>query len=321
MQGIDGDDRQQYTDTSELELWCVMRNSIIPMLVFGVLSACTAFEGEFFYDDFSENGISLWEESCGYGVWWAEDSMAHAANTASCAALLAPSDFQVLNCFVETRTTATHVCGVAARMYDPDNGVCAYVSPNHDVARIRRIRNGNVSTKYASIYHDFPSGVWYELLFICYGNILTLYIDVPQTGQTWVFSAIDPEPQSGRVGLMTGDEPHAYWDWFMADDLGSTGTVETSAAVNPLQITAEPNPFHSTVLLQITGMSADLSIRIYSIAGHLVDAFDIPFSGGSSMTFSWDGLNGSGNHLVQGVYFIEFASGLDTGSLKLIVID
>lgn len=175
-----------------------------------------------FYDDFSDNNISDWQESCLFGKWIADDFMAQALYTASCAVLLAPEWVEFEDCVVTTRTRAVHVCGVAARMYDPNNGVCAYVSPDHDVARIRRIYNGNISTKYNSIYHDFPSNVWYELTFTCKGDSLNFLIEVPSTGQQWEFSAIDPYPASGRVGLMTGDEYHAYWDWFQAISEGSS---------------------------------------------------------------------------------------------------
>ncbi|MCD4700891.1 MAG: T9SS type A sorting domain-containing protein [Candidatus Aegiribacteria sp.] len=188
-----------------------MRVGICCILVFANIFTVAGF-----YDDFSDNDITDWEISCLYGEWTAGDYMAQAQNTATCATLLAPEWVELEDCVVTARTRAVHVCGMAARMYDPNNGVCAYVSPDHDVARIRRIYNGDVSTKYKSIYDDFPSNVWYELTFTCIGDSLIFLIEVPSTGQQWEFSAIDPDPVSGRVGLMTGGEYHAYWDWFQA---------------------------------------------------------------------------------------------------------
>jgi len=179
------------------------------ILVFAVFSSVAGF-----YDDFSDNDISDWEVSCLYAEWTAEDYMAQAQNAVNCATLLAPVSGEFEDCVVTARTRAIHVCGVAARMYDQDTGVCAYVSPDYDLARIRRISNGSVSTIYNTIYADFPSGVWYDLTFTCIGDSLNFLIEVPSTEQQWEFSAIDPNPVPGRVGLMTADEYHAYWDWF-----------------------------------------------------------------------------------------------------------
>ncbi|NOQ22260.1 MAG: T9SS type A sorting domain-containing protein [Candidatus Aegiribacteria sp.] len=98
-------------------------------------------------------------------------------------------------------------------MNSEDTGIAAYVSPDHDVARIRRISCGNPSTIYNSLYASFPSGVWYELTLICEGNLLQLQIDVPSTGDSWTLDAIDTSPQTGQFGLYTGEEPGARWDW------------------------------------------------------------------------------------------------------------
>ena len=207
-----------------------MRIGVCFMLVFAALSSVFGF-----YDDFSDNDISDWEVSCLYGEWSAGNFMAQAQNTASCATLLAPGWVEFEDCVVTARTKAVHVCGVAARMYDPNNGICAYVSPNHDVARIRRIYNGNVQTIYKSIYDDFPSDVWYELTFTCKGDSLNFLIEVPSTGQQWELSAIDPDPVPGRVGLMTGDEYHAYWDWF--------GAVSEGSSINLNSMTVDDDMF------------------------------------------------------------------------------
>ena len=286
------------------------------MLVLAISSTAVGF-----YDDFSDNDISDWQISCLFGKWVAVDSMAQALYTASCAVLLAPEWVEFENCIVTTRTRAHHVCGVAARMYDPNNGVCAYVSPDHDVARIRRIYNGNVSTKYNSIYYDFPSYVWYELTFTCKGDSLIFLIEVPSTGQQWEFSTIDPYPASGRVGLMTGDEYHAYWDWFQA-----VPEVEIAEDPNPgsdeFSVSVGPNPFHSITTFNLSGVSDDVTLLIYDISGHLVRSIETAYQGASSSAVVWDGVDGSGNPTPSGAYFVKLNHmGSSSGSLRIIKVD
>jgi hypothetical protein len=48
----------------------------------------------------------------------------------------------------------------------------------------------------------------------CEGPALHFEIYVPSTGQGWTLDAVDPAPQAGEFGLVTGDEPLALWDWF-----------------------------------------------------------------------------------------------------------
>lgn len=286
------------------------------ILILAIFSSAAGF-----YEDFSDNDISDWHVSCLFGKWVAIDSMAQALHTASCAALLAPEWVEFEDCVVTTRTRAVHVCGVAARMHDPNNGVCAYVSPDHDVARIRRISNGNVSTKYKSIYHDFPSDVWYNLTFTCSGDSLIFLIEVTSTGQQWEFSAIDPYPASGRVGLMAGDEYHAYWDWFQA--IPEVGIAEdTNPGCDEFSVSVRPNPFYSIITFNLTGISDDVTLHIYDISGHLVRSIEAIYQDTSSSAVVWDGVDDSGNHAPSGVYFVKPNHiGSSSVSLRIIKAD
>ena len=286
------------------------------MFVLAIFSTAVGF-----YDDFSDNDISDWQVSCLFGKWVAIDSMAHAFHTASCAALLAPEYVEFEDCIITTRTQAVHVCGVAARMYDPRNGVCAYVSPDHDVARIRRIYNGNVSTKYNSIYYNFPSNVWYDLTFTCRGDSLIFLIEVPSTEQQWEFSAIDPSPASGRVGLMTGGEYHAYWDWFQA--IPEVGVAEdTNPGCDEFSVSVVPNPFHSIITFNLSGISDDVTLLIYDVSGHHVRSIEAVYQGTNSSVVVWDGVDDSGNHVSSGAYFVKLNHiGSSSGSLRIIKLD
>jgi hypothetical protein len=104
---------------------------------------------------------------------------------------------------------------MCARYDDNDAGIVAYVSPNHNVARIRRVGSGVPGTIYNSLYGDFPSGVWYHLTLTCSGPDITFQIQT--SDEYWELTAIDPDPQVGTVGLHMAEEPGASWDWFSAD--------------------------------------------------------------------------------------------------------
>lgn len=176
-----------------------------------------------YYDDFNDNYIGDWMERCGYGNWTASSGQAHCQTGNTCSALVCPGCLVAEDVSVSIRGTATHVLGVVARLDEGDTGIYAYVSPDHDVARIRKVVAGNTSTIYSSLAAAFPSGVYYELEFICEGDELTLCIDVPSTGQSWILEATDPAPQPGEIGLAAGDEPYASFDWFSAIGISGVG--------------------------------------------------------------------------------------------------
>jgi hypothetical protein len=175
-----------------------------------------------FYDDFSDNNISDWEQRCLPGTWGVSSGLIHGSTSNVCSSLLPPGNVQYEDCSVSISGTAVHVLGVVARLNASDTGIYAYVSPDHDVARIRLVSNGVSSTIYESLYTSFPGGVWYELNLTCEGTTLHLQIDVPSTGQSWDLYAIDPYPQTGQFGLAMGDEPSAHWDWISVTSGGSS---------------------------------------------------------------------------------------------------
>jgi hypothetical protein len=179
--------------------------------------------GEAFYDDFEDNYIGDWEERCWSANWYAEDGMAQCTDAVHCCALMAPNGEYTQDCVVNAYGTAVHVFGVMARLDDSDSGVFGFVSPDHDVARIRLVSNGSASTILTSLHYDFPSYVDYELTFTCEGEDLHLLIECPSTGEDWELEAIDPYVHEGKYGLQAGDESHAYWEWFEATTSGGGG--------------------------------------------------------------------------------------------------
>ena len=167
-----------------------------------------------FYDDFSDGDISDWDQRCQSGTWFASSGLVHGSTSNNCSSLIPPGNLQSEDCSVSIRGTAIHLLGVISRLDSNDTGIYAYVSPDHDVARIRIISGGGPSSPILnSLYAPFPSGVWYELTLNCEGNSLQLQIEVPSTGQSWILNATDPSPHTGQFGLAIGDEPNAQWDW------------------------------------------------------------------------------------------------------------
>ena len=156
-----------------------------------------AAHGSSFYDDFEDNDISDWEPRCVPGNWSVYGGMVH-GNTSSSPTFLTPLNAFVLeDGEITVAAGAIHVVGICARLDDDDSGIYAYVSPDHNVARIRLVENGVQSTIFNSISADFPSGVMYELTLICDGENVTFNIDSPSTGESWVLEAIDPNPHTG----------------------------------------------------------------------------------------------------------------------------
>ena len=201
----------------------------ILIIMVSLLHASSDNSSIIFYDDFSDGDISDWDQRCMPGTWSSSSGQAHGNTVYANAALVPPGDIQCENCSIEISGTAIHAIGVISRLNSTDTGIAAYVSPDHDVARIRSISNGSPSTIYNSLYAPFPSGVWYDLTFICEGNSLQLQIDVPSTGDSWILNATDPSPQTGQFGLYTGEETSAHWDWIsVSSDAGPADSTMIS---------------------------------------------------------------------------------------------
>ena len=172
-----------------------------------------------FFDDFNDGDISDWEPRCAPGVWQPTTGMVY-GSTGTTPAVLAPvAEYSVENCEIEVSVKGGHAHGMIARLTDGDTGVIAYISPDHDVARIRVVSAGGLSTILSSMDFPVPDNEWFDLTFILDGPNLTFHIHAPSTGDTWTLTAIDPNPQPGNFGLLMGDEPGALWDWISVSDV------------------------------------------------------------------------------------------------------
>jgi hypothetical protein len=169
--------------------------------------------GTTFYDDFDDGDISDWEARCAPGIWQPSSGMVY-GSTGNTPSALAPIDASLYeNCAVSVSAKGGHAFGVIARLTDYETAVIAYVSPDADVARIRLVDNGGLSTILTSLSAPFPSNEWCDLTFTLDGSDLTFEIYVPSSGDNWTLNATDPSPQPGKFGLLMGDEPGAFWDW------------------------------------------------------------------------------------------------------------
>jgi hypothetical protein len=189
-----------------------------------VLSGAQA--SQIYYDDFEDDYIDDWEQCGNPGAeWWAEDGKAwccsEGEDPSNTSILLAPVSGEYTDVQLCTSGSATHILGLAARIDMVYNGVNAYVSPDEDVARMRRIVGGYGQTILNSLHADFPSGVEYDLTFTAIGDSLHLLIEVPSTGESWELTAVDDQVRPGRFGMHCGNEPLGHWEHFEACGAGS----------------------------------------------------------------------------------------------------
>ncbi len=194
------------------------------LFVLFAVSAITSAE-LIFYDDFEDNNIDDWTPQGQSGTWWAADGKAHGSTNNNWSGISPPGSIVLENCVVEASGTANHTVAVFLRLDGTDSGINATVSPDHDIAVIRTVINGVAGDALGAIYHDFPSGVWYDITFSCNGDSIFYEIDIPSTGEYFSLSAIDPNPHPGECGLAVGDEAHGQYDWFSISEFVEAGEL------------------------------------------------------------------------------------------------
>ncbi len=183
------------------------------------ICASTVFSQTFF-DDFENDHIGNWIQRGNYADWLVSNGRVHGSTSVSVCELVPAILDECLDVELQTYATGVHDFGMCARYTENDAGLVAYVSPDHNVARIRRVANGVPGTIYNSLYADFPSGVWYHLTLTCSGQHITFQIQT--SDEYWELTATDPDPEIGTAGLHMAEEPSASWEWFSADCPGST---------------------------------------------------------------------------------------------------
>jgi len=99
-----------------------------------------------------------------------------------------------------------------------------------------------------------------------------------------------------------------------------TGEHRLSASVNmPKDFSisaAYPNPFNPTTEMSLTlNTSADVSLKVFNMAGQLVDVIASGEMSSGSYNFTWDGTNAA-----SGVYFIQTEVGLEVHNQKIMLV-
>jgi hypothetical protein len=214
--------------------------------------------------------------------------------------LIASDGFMMENGQVTISAGGVHAFGIHVRLNEQDSGISAYVSPDHDVARIRLVTNGTLSTILSSLNADFPSGVMYLLTLTCEDELITFHIESPFTGDSWEFSAIDPDPQPGMFGFHMGDEYGAYWDWITVT--GFVSVEESSSGAVPQQfLSVLTNPFTESVTFRYCMPDGGASsIDIFDVSGKMVQS--IPVNAGTATEdIVWNSAE------LPGVYFARLA--------------
>ncbi len=295
-----------------------MKNLFNFVLLFTLIASSQAY---IFIDNFDAEHLDDWQERCATGTWQIDSGYVTGSTSTTPAALVPVNEaFYLTDCAISTKVTGQHAFGVIARLDDNDSGVIAYLSPDANVARIRLVGNSQLGESLASIGASFPSGVVYNLEFICSGDQLQFNIESVSTSQSWSFSAIDPNPQAGKFGLLMGNESGASWDWIAVDQ----APTETE---NPMQLSistqahlsASQNPFSGSLIFSYLATDAESSsLDIFDLSGRLVQTINV-IPDGSQQSINWDGRNSSGSYITPGVYFAKLR-GLDETTIRLIKI-
>jgi hypothetical protein len=122
--------------------------------VLPVLAAFSAFAA--FYDDFEDNDMSGWQPVWGSATWSESDGCINGSTSNSPCGLAPVGRESSLDCVIQTKVEGVHAFGVIFRRIS-NNGICAYVSPDADVARISLITGGELGSELASLGASFPS--------------------------------------------------------------------------------------------------------------------------------------------------------------------
>lgn len=230
------------------------------------------------YDDFS-SGIGGWTARCGGAAWSSSGGQVTCQTGNTCSALVFPGMISAQDGSVTVYGGGNHTFGVIARLDNLNTGVYAYVSVDHNVARIRKVANGSTSTIYSSLNVDFPTGD-YMLVFTCEGPDMALSIEHVQSSQTWLLEASsEASVQTGEWGLAAG-ETTAWWDWVeLQYEVTATGD-ETSSAVPQPGIHPLQNPFTGSVMITVDGSSPGGTLEVFDLSGRIVQNIDVSTGAG-----------------------------------------
>ncbi len=224
------------------------------------------------YEDFSD--ISGWTARCGTAYWYLSGGMVNCQTYNTCSAMVFPGQIQTQDGSISVFGSGDHTFGVIARLDNLNTGVYAYVSVDYNVARIRQVSNGSISTIYNSLNVDFPEGD-YLLTFTCIGPEMSLSIEHVQSSQTWLlYASSEAAVQTGEWGIAAG-ETNAHWDWVELQYEETGIEEETRGIPGPPAILTDRNPFSGSVVLSVEGAGPGSGIEVFDISGRLVERLDL----------------------------------------------
>ncbi|MFO7627047.1 MAG: T9SS type A sorting domain-containing protein [Candidatus Fermentibacteraceae bacterium] len=272
-----------------------------------LLIALASFaEASVVYDDFSD-GIADWDERCLPASWYSSDGFAWCSTESLCSALVFPGQIITQNGVISAYGSGDHTFGVGARLDSSDLGVCAYISVDYHLARIRRVENGTTGEILTTLMYNFPEGD-YIVIFNCTESNLTFNIEHVQSSQTWVLNAYSViDNHAGEWGLLAG-ETVACWDWVEMeyDNTGAEG--ESSSRVSHPGIFPHLNPFTGSVMITVEGASSGSCLEVFDLSGRVVQNIDV--STGTAM-FTPE---------LPGIYLARLYAGTETTTVKLVCL-
>ncbi|MEN8209472.1 MAG: FlgD immunoglobulin-like domain containing protein, partial [Candidatus Fermentibacteria bacterium] len=129
-----------------------------------------------------------------------------------------------------------------------------------------------------------------------------------------------------RLRYVFGSDAAGNREGWYIDDIDIIGPVGISEDPDPVyeafSVTVGPNPFNSITTFNLTGISDNVTLLIYDIAGHVVRSIEVIYEGTGSSSAVWNGVDESGNSAPPGAYFVKVNHmGSSSGSVRIIKTD
>jgi hypothetical protein len=198
-----------------------------------------------------------------------------------------------------------------------DVGVSQIVSPNDTlyfgdtVVPITRIHNyGNMLDSFSVRFQISPDTGENRIV---YENSLRLTLEPGQDTTLFFPEWIVSEPgnftgecKTELDGDMNPDNDSLAEPFFV---IPMTGIFETNSLNKIIGLRCQPNPFLNEVNFKCEIIkNEDCRLKIYNVTGNLVRSFQLKPNHSHQISVVWDGKNGRGQVVNQGIYFIQFES-------------
>lgn len=142
-------------------------------------------------------------------------------------------------------------------------------------------------------------------------EVLSFKLLDEKTGLTYDLNGNMKFETNKLIGSLTQPQALSIGGNFKCNDF-------VTAKVSGLQIFAHPNPFNTSVVLNVQGFTAaKLNIKVLDVTGKLVDAFEYETHGESNCNINWKPTD-RGVEVNQGFYFVEVEGNNQTVRTKII---